>query len=179
MEKIGLNEELLGMRADVLSASESQRVDLARSLIVSPQLILLDNPEVGAVNADGGVMTALVKAEKGLGRAFLIATNEPETAIALADRVAVLHAGRVIELGRQSDVFRKPAHPVTLAMLEGTSLPATDPTRPPVGCAFAEACAFRQPICQEKEPMLAPLPGRLHLQVAGTHRVACFHPVLD
>lgn len=178
LEKLGLSPRLLDLPADQLSASESQRVDLARSLILSPTLVLLDGPEAGGVDTDGGIMAALIAAEKAKGRSFLVATSHPETARALADRVFVFHAGRVVEMGSKSAVLDTPAHPVTLALVEQRPLEPFDPTATATGCAYVDHCDRRKlPLCQEREPMLAPLASPGGPAAVGTRRVACFVPI--
>lgn len=182
MERLGLSPRLLQAPADQLSASESQRVDFARSLVVSPKLILFDAPEVSGAGDDGGILAALFLAEKSRGRAFLVATNKPELARSLADRVAVLHAGRIIEMGPAKQVLARPGHPLTLALLCNTSIPEHDPTSPKRGCPFVSQCERRQlPKCDQQEPMLAPLsfPSAESEGVLGARRVACFHPLVD
>lgn len=183
LERLGLSPRLLRAPADQLSGSEGQRVDLARSLVVAPKLVLFDAPEVSGAGEDGGVLAALIRTEKAQGRAFLIATSKPELARSLSDRVAILHAGRVVELGPTEEVLERPGHPLTRALLSNDTIPAHDPTRPVAGCPFVSQCERRQlPHCSEKEPMLAPLTplsGSSTELEPGTRRVACFHPIVD
>lgn len=180
LERVGLPERLLRARADQLSASESQRVDLARSLVLAPRLVLFDAPGMSAADCDGGLLASLLTAEKAQGRAFLIATTDPEIARSLADRVAVIHAGRIVELGTRREVLDHPGHPVTEALLKGTAIAPTDPTAPNVGCPHVRLCERRKlPLCREQEPMLAPLsdpdqPADSSSQ--GQRRCACFNP---
>lgn len=181
MERLGLSPRLLKAPADQLSASEGQRIDFARSLVVAPKLILFDAPEVSGAGDDGGILSALFRAEKSQGRAFLIATSKPELARSLADRVAIIHAGRIIELGSTEQVLERPAHPLTLTLLTDGPLPEHDPTAPKTGCPYVAKCGRRElPRCDEKEPMLAPL-SMLSAREgeSGVRRVACFHPITD
>lgn len=184
LERLGLSPRLLRAPADQLSASEGQRVDLARSLVVEPRLILLDAPEVSGAAEDGGVFSALVRSEKAHGRAFLIATSSAELARSLGDRVAIFHAGRVVELGTAKQVLERPGHPLTRALVQGESLPVHDPTAPSSGCPFVGRCNRRQlPQCDEREPMLAPLRTSTESESGpesdGGRRAACFYPIVD
>ncbi len=184
LERLGLSPRLLRAPADQLSASEGQRVDLARSLIVEPKLILLDAPEVSGAAEDGGVFSALLRSEKARGRAFLIATSKPELAKSLGDRVAIVHAGRVVELGPTKQVLKRPGHPLTRALINDEELPVHDPTAPPAGCPFVGKCSRRQlPQCDQQEPMLAPLRPLFDSQDGpesdGGRRVACFFPIVE
>lgn len=183
LERLGLSPRLLSAPADQLSASEGQRVDFARSLVVAPKLVLFDAPEVSGAADDGGVLAAVLRAEKSRGRAFLVATSKPELARGLSDRLAVLHAGRIIELGSTQQVLERPGHPLTRALLAQEPIPEHDPTGPKAGCPFVSQCSRRQmPLCDEKEPMLAPLSvlsPEISESEPGGRRVACFHPIVD
>ncbi len=183
LERLGLSPRLLRSPADHLSASESQRIDLARSLVLAPKLVLFDAPEVAAADADGGTIFAAIRAEKSAGRSFLVATSKPQLASAIGDRVAVMHAGRILELGDSEEVLRHPGHPVTLALLEGKGLDPSAPTERMEGCPHVARCPRRRlPECSESEPMLAPLvPLRQNGDTRSPHarRVACFHPITD
>lgn len=181
LEKLGLSPRLLPVPADQLSTSESQRVDLARSLALRPSLVLYDSPEVSAAEADDGLIASVIGSAKSAGCAFLFATSRPDIASSLADRIAIMHSGRIIELGSRQEVLGSPAHPVTRALLQGDELPPEDPTVSHSGCPHVSQCAHRQlPLCNEKEPMLAPLASLTRAAVSGgtgSRRVACFHPI--
>src|SRR5690606_35076177 len=140
LDRLGLPERLLEAPADVLSASEAARVDLARSLAVKPLMVLLDEPRDLGIGEDDGVVLSVIDAEKKAGTSFLVATSEPEVAATLADRIAIFAAGRVIELGSREDVLACPAHPLTRAFLTDQSSRRFDPRRVPPGCAFSGAC---------------------------------------
>lgn len=175
MDKLGLEQSLLGSPADQLSASESQRIDLGRSLIVEPQLVLWDAPEVGAADVDGGTLTSLLRAETARGRTFLVATNSPQLARSVGDRVAMLFAGRVIEVGTPRQLLVEPLHPLLEAYRQGQVLPRAEPQNSPVGCGYFPHCPRREePLCAESEPVLAPLGPQ---QENKTSLVACFHPL--
>ncbi len=195
LERLGLSPRLLKSPADQLSASESQRVDLARSLVRSPSLVLLDSPEVSGAESDGGLISSLLSAEKSRGCSFLVATSDPEIALSLADRIAVFHAGRVVELGSREEVLRNPSHPITQAILTQSALAPASPTKPLRGCPHVHECPRRKlPLCSEKEPQLTPLRTIEDLNdlIAyeeqaqpreGPHsfqrRAACFQPIIE
>jgi len=150
LEKLGMSPRLVSVPADQLSASESQRVDLARSLALNPSLVLFDSPEVSGADADSGLVASVLTAAKAAGCAFLFATSRPDIASSLADRVAVMHSGRIIELGSRSEVLSHPSHPVTHRLLSGESLPPEDPTRAHTGCPHVGQCSRRKlPLCNE------------------------------
>lgn len=181
LETLGLPPRLLNAPADELSASESQRVNLIRSLILKPKLILYDSPEVSAADTDGGLLASLLASEKVKGRSFVVATSDPEVARSLADRVAVIHAGRIVELGGRQEVLESPAHPVTQALMSTLELAPADPTAPKAGCPHFSRCPRRLiPQCDQQEPMLAPVHGKLGSPTDrhGVRRAACFNPVV-
>jgi peptide/nickel transport system ATP-binding protein len=183
LETLGLSPRLLNAKADQLSSSECQRVNLIRCLILRPALILFDSPEVSAADTDGGLVNAVLASEKAKGRAFLVATSDPSVADTFADRIAVLHAGRVVELGARKEVLLAPAHPVTQALIDGTPLSPAAPATPHEGCPHVNDCSRRKlPQCQVQEPMLAPLSPNANLaeeEHRGIRRVACFHPIVS
>ncbi|HSC86553.1 MAG TPA: ATP-binding cassette domain-containing protein [Polyangiaceae bacterium] len=185
LSRVGLPARLLDLSTDHLSAGEAQRIDLVRSLVLDPELILLDAPRVGGVDSDDGQLLALAAARKARGKAFLVATSDPGIAAALADRIAVLVAGRIVEIGAAREVLASPLHPATAAQLEGRELPPPEPQRPPRGCPFVGSCPRRMlPLCDEEMPrlvQLAPPPTGLAAAASSTasasHRVACHNPL--
>ncbi len=181
LEKLALPKSLLTAYADELSASESQRVDLARSLAVAPKLLLWDGPEVGGADTDGGILASTLKHEKAKGRSFLLATQSPQVAEALGDRVAMMYAGRIVETGSVREILDAPAHPVTAAYLAGNGLSPSDPFAPAPGCPHVGNCARRSlPQCSENEPQLSELVPLSQNGFSGSSRrrqVACFFPL--
>ncbi len=177
LDRLGLPERLLELSADHVSAGEAQRIDLARSLVLGPELVLLDSPRVSGADTDGGTLAALMLTLKREGRSFLIATSDPAMAATLGDRLAVLHAGRIVECGPTASVLNHPAHPATAALLTGRLPAPTDPRHPLRGCPHVASCARRVlPECDAREPRLHAIPmdqGRRSTE----HRVACFHPL--
>lgn len=181
LELVGIPSRLATVPAGQLSSGDAQRLDLARSLVVEPKLILWDTPEAAAAALDGGALAATLIRQKRQGQSFLLATADLELASLFADRVAVMYAGRVVELGAKGSVFGAPAHPVTRALIDGRPLSTSNPSAPARGCPHVKDCPRRQvPQCDEKEPMLAPLESILHPgteAAPGGRRVACFFPI--
>ncbi len=173
LERLGLAPHLIDLPADVLSSSEATRVDLARSLAVSPRAVLFDEPRDSGLESDRGVLASVIHAEKFRGLSFLIATSEPEIARTLSDRVAIFDGGQVVEIGTKEEVLNRPAHPRTPAFLEGQPLHRKDQARSPTACAFAESCNRRGDRCEQERPPLRLLSGPSH----SSHRVACFYPL--
>lgn len=177
LDRLGLPERLLELSADHLSAGEAQRIDLARSLVLGPELVLLDAPRVSGADTDGGTLAALMLALKRDGRSFLVATSDPAMAATLGDRLAVLHAGRIVECGPTASVLNHPAHPLTAALLAGRLPAPTDPCHPLRGCPHVASCARRVlPECDAREPSLTAV-AKSTSERSTEHRAACFHPL--
>lgn len=176
LDRVGLPAHLLDQRADFLSPGEAQRLLIARSLALEPKLVLLDAPRVAGIDTDDGALAALIQSRKRLGMGFLIATNEPEVARSLADRVAVMLAGRIVEIGEAKSVLERPGHPATAALLQGDAGAPSDPEKPLRGCPYVGRCPRSVlPQCDAEEPSLAPHERKMTR--FGRHRVACFHPL--
>jgi ABC-type glutathione transport system ATPase component len=174
LDRLGLPQHLAGVAADSLSEGEAFRVALGLALCGAPQVILLDAPRSGAVNADGGTLTSLLLAEKAQGKSFVLATSDPGISRSIADRIAILDAGRIVEFGPTSLVLGKPAHPRTLGLLRAEPGPEHDPRSPRIGCHLAGACPREVEQCLGERPALDFVPG-----TTRNHRVACFSPNLD
>jgi ABC-type glutathione transport system ATPase component len=171
LDRLGLPPALADVQADYLSEGEGFRLSLALALCRDPRVVLLDTPRSGALDADGGTMTGLLLAEKAQGRTFVLATSDPGISRSVADRIAVLDAGRVVEFGPTSLVLSRPAHPRTLTLLRSEAGPPHDPRSPKVGCHLAGSCPRQVDRCQGERPALDFVPG-----ATRNHRVACFNP---
>jgi oligopeptide/dipeptide ABC transporter ATP-binding protein len=160
-----------------LSGGMRQRVMIAVALACAPQLLIADEPTTALdVTIQGQVLELMrgLQAEFGMGMLFI--THDLGVVAEIADRVAVMYAGRIVEEGSVAAVFDHPRHPYTRALLH--SLPRMDrsgaghlakleaipgqvpsPLALPPGCSFAPRCGFAQPRCRETAPALEPTPG--------------------
>lgn len=176
LDSVGLATTLLDAPVDQLSTSESQRLDLGRSLILKPKLVLWDAPSVSGAETDGPFLTQLLRNEQAQGRSFIIATQSPEIARALGDRIVIMYAGRIVEEGPAHHVLDHPAHPVTAAYLHGSGLSYSDPHAPAMGCPHVKNCPNRRlPLCEQSEPHLAAIAPNLSAR-SSPGQVACFVP---
>lgn len=174
LDRLGLPAHLAGAVTDGLSEGEGFRVALALALCRDPRVVLLDTPRSGALDADGGLLTGLLLAEKAQGRSFVLATSDPGISRSIADRIAILDAGRIVEFGPASLVLGRPAHPRTSSLLRAEIGPPHDPRSPRIGCHLAGACPREIDRCRAERPALDFVPG-----ATRNHRVACFSPSLD
>lgn len=174
LERLDLPPRLLDLPADSLSTGEAARIDLARSLLLHPDFLLLDGPRVAGLGTDGGALLSVLQAERSRGMALLFATNDPTTARSLADRVLVLHAGHAVELGPTQAVLETPLHPATRTFLTGRRPLRSDPRQSILGCPFIAHCGLRKwPTCAHLAPPLTSSP------TDPRREVACHFPLQD
>jgi oligopeptide/dipeptide ABC transporter ATP-binding protein len=162
-----------------LSGGMLQRVVIAMAVACDPDLLIADEPTTALdVTVQAQILDLISELKERLGMATLLVTHDVGVARQMADRVAVMYAGRIVEAGPGTDVLDRPAHPYTAALL--SALPARGaargslrpiPGRPPLadqitpGCPFAPRCAQASPACVAEEP--APV------EVAVGHSSAC------
>jgi peptide/nickel transport system ATP-binding protein len=177
---VGLPPEVAGTKAVSLSGGQRQRVAFARATIVPPPLLLCDEP-TSALDASlaASVLNLLQHLRRELGMAVMFVTHDLAAARFVADRVAVMYLGAIVETGKADEIVEAPQHPYTKALLAAVPRPGTLPVRlpgepasplaVPSGCAFHPRCSERVDGCDRDKPSL--------LSVDGTNRrfVACVH----
>ena len=164
-----------------VSGGQQQRVAIAMALACDPLVIVLDEPTTGLdVTTQAQVLQLLRGIRHAQGAAFVYVTHDLAVVHELADRVAVMYAGRIVELGTREDVLRRPAHPYS-ALLMGaiprlsarTRLTSIEGTAPPPGmhdqgCSFAPRCPLAIPPCEERLPE--------EVVVSASHIARCLRP---
>ena len=167
LEEVQLDPSFAARYPDELSGGERQRVAIARALIVSPALLLCDEVLSALdVSVQARVLELLRRLQGERGQTMLFISHDLAVVRSLADRVAVLYRGRLMQTGRSEAVFRTPFHPYTLALLSAVPDPdrppvplklnpsaATDSGIPSAGCAFAGRCPWQLGrLCETTEP---------------------------
>ena len=181
LARVGLDPRRFAERyPHELSGGQRQRVNIARALALQPRLIILDEA-VSALDksVEAQVLNLLLDLKEEFGLTYLFISHDLNVVQFISDRVLVMYLGKVAELGDAHEVFGRPRHPYTAALL--SSMPSLDPDRrteeaplagdppnpidPPPGCRFHTRCAFAEPVCAQKEPAL--------YEAGGPHRAAC------
>jgi oligopeptide/dipeptide ABC transporter ATP-binding protein len=184
LEMVGLQREHAERYPHELSGGQRQRVGIARALAVGPRLIVADEAVSALdVSVRAQILNLLTSLRERLGLAFLFVSHDLGVIRFISHRVAVMYLGRLVEVAPATELFKRPLHPYTQALLaaiptvgDGTASIFDQPGRLiegelpspidlPRGCRFASRCPHRMPRCQEMEPALAP--------AAPEHAVAC------
>jgi peptide/nickel transport system ATP-binding protein len=178
---VGLGPEYLKRRPGQMSGGQQQRVAIARALMPNPDLVVLDEPTSSLDQSVRGRIIALLRSiQDERDVAYVFISHDLSTVRRIADRVAVMYLGRIVEVAPTEQVFEDPQHPYTQALL--SAVPSMDlddrgtriilegetpnPSEIPVGCSFQDRCPLVHDRCRREEPRLVPLPdGR---------EVACF-----
>ncbi|WP_405484790.1 dipeptide ABC transporter ATP-binding protein [Nocardia sp. NBC_00511] len=179
LQRVGLMPEVARARAEQLSGGQRQRVSLARATVVPPSLLLCDEPTSALdVSLAASVINLIGELRRSLDMAVVFVTHDLAVARVVADRIAVMYLGRIVEIGTADEVLGNPVHPYTRALISSVPEPGrvpvaprgepASPLSPPSGCAFHPRCPAAVPTCHDDrlELRLEGIPG-------GTHQVAC------
>ncbi len=164
-EQVGVPADFLHRYAFELSGGMRQRAALAMSLVTSPDLVILDEPTSALdVLTQANIMNLMKKVKKELKTSFILITHDIATSSELADNVAVMYAGQIVEVSDARRFFSNPLHPYSQKLM--ASVPRLRETvepdfitgqppsllNPPTGCRFADRCAARFNMCDEEPP---------------------------
>jgi oligopeptide transport system ATP-binding protein len=188
LDLVGLGAKAFAKYPQEFSGGQRQRIGIARALALDPDVIICDEP-VSALDlsVQAQVLNLLNDLQKQLQIAYVFISHDLSVVQHVADRVAVMYLGRIIETGPTEAVFDRPNHPYTAALV--SAAPKLDaaqrgerillkgevpsPLDPPSGCRFRTRCQRATDVCAGERPPVA-----LDLQVAG-HTAECHHPLLD
>ena len=163
-----------------LSGGMCQRIMIAMALATNPKLLIADEPTTGLdVSIAAQILDLLQEMGRRTGATILLITHDLGVVAGYCDRVAVMHAGQVVESASVKKLFRQPLHPYTMKLIH--SVPRVDVDRimetipgnvpglihPPQGCRFADRCQWVMEICRKTRPPVQTLDG--------DHLVACYH----
>ena len=181
MDKVGLRPEAAARYPHEFSGGQRQRIGIARALALSPDLIICDEPVSALdVSVRAQVINLLDRLRAEFGMSYLFISHDLSVVEHVADRIAVMYLGRIVEFADRRSLWRRPLHPYTQALLASVPAPIAgakrapiplrvveppSPLAPPKGCRFHTRCPYAQDICQIETPELKSLQGTAH-QVA-------------
>jgi peptide/nickel transport system ATP-binding protein len=187
LEMVGLSSEQADKYPHQLSGGQARRVGIARALALNPSLLIADEPTSGLdVSVAAGILNLLKDLRERLGLTYILITHNLNIISFIADRVAVMYLGKLVEVGRTSTLFTAPKHPYTEALMSAVALPDPElretrkrirlkgeipsPRNPPSGCPFHPRCSCCKEHCVASAPALI-------ANADSTHLVACHYPV--
>ena len=183
LTRVGLRDDQIGRYPHQFSGGQRQRIGIARALVTHPELVVCDEPVSALdVSIKAQILELMSELKKELGLTYLFISHDIAVVGYLADRIAVMYLGEIVEVGPTRDVMRAPRHPYTQALMSAVprveaharrqrivlkgDLPS--PIDPPTGCKFHTRCPNAMPRCATQTP------AAVAMNADGSHQASCF-----
>lgn len=183
IKRVGLHADFSERYPHEISGGQRQRIAIARAISLNPSVIVCDEPVSALdVSVQAQIINLIRRLQESSGAAYLFISHDLSVIGYMADRIAVMYLGEIVEVAPKAELWKEPLHPYTQALFSAIALPdpPSVPRRkrvpiegdipsainPPSGCRFRSRCPFAMPVCGEKKPKLTEVSGRVGSRVA-------------